>query len=95
MFLRANPTPSRDHRRMVADGALLLDVRTPAEYASGHVRGATNIPVQELSLRMHEVGDKKRPIVVYCRSGARSAAASGLLRANGYDVVDIGGMHAW
>ena len=95
MFWNAKPAPSRDHRQMVKEGALLLEVRTPAEYASGHVEGATNIPVQELNFRMSEVGDKKRPVVVYCRSGARSAAAAGLLRSNGYDVVDIGGIGAW
>lgn len=79
-------------RKLVAEGALLLDVRTPGEYAAGHVDGAVNIPVQELGARIREVGPTSRKVVVYCRSGARSASATGMLRVAGYDVTDVGGM---
>lgn len=82
-------------RQMVANGALLLDVRTPAEYAAGHVDGALNIPVQELGSRMRELGPTTRPIVVYCRSGARSATATGMMRSVGYEVLDVGPMSAY
>jgi len=83
------------HRELVRNGALLLDVRTPDEYGGGHVNGAKNIPVDQLPVRLGEVGPTTRPVVVYCRSGARSARAAGVLRAAGYEVVDIGGMHGW
>ncbi len=83
------------HRDLVAKGALLLDVRTPAEFQEAHVPSALNIPVQELATRLTELGTTERPIVVYCRSGGRSAAATGLLRAAGYQVRDIGPMSAW
>ncbi|MFZ5440125.1 MAG: rhodanese-like domain-containing protein [Myxococcota bacterium] len=83
------------HRKLVEQGALLLDVRTPAEFVSGHVPSALNIPVQELPQRIREVGPTTRPVVVYCRSGGRSAAATQILKQAGYQVKDIGPMTAW
>ena len=82
-------------RELVANGALLLDVRTPAEFRDRHLDGAVNIPVQELAGRVRELGAKERPIVVYCRSGARSASAATLMKNAGYEVVDIGGIGNW
>lgn len=86
---------SHDGREKVAAGALLLDVRTPEEFREGHVNGALNIPVQVLAQRIAEVGPKDRHVVVYCRSGGRSAAATQLLKASGYHVTDIGAMSNW
>ena len=83
------------HRELVARGALLLDVRTPAEFQEAHLPTARNIPVQELPGRLHEVGSTDRDVVVYCRSGGRSAAASAILRAAGYQVRDLGPISAW
>ena len=82
-------------REWVSNGALLLDVRTKAEYASGHVEQAVNIPVQELPARLAEVGSKDRAVVVYCRSGGRSAVATDLLQQAGYRVLDVGPMSAY
>ncbi len=86
-----------DAQAMVKQGALLLDVRTPAEFASGHVAGALNVPVQELEARWASLGvPADRPIVVYCRSGARSARAKSWLEDHGSkQVVDIGPMPDW
>lgn len=98
------PEPTKDepmsltdthHRALVQKGALLVDVRTPDEYASGHVDGALNLPVQELPARLSELGPTSRPVVVYCRSGARSARAAELIRQAGYQVKDFGPMSAW
>jgi rhodanese-related sulfurtransferase len=86
----------RTARELVARGAVLLDVRTPDEYRGEHVPRAINVPLQELQARLHEVGPKERPVVVYCRSGKRSAEASRLLRENGFHVVhDLGAMVEW
>jgi rhodanese-related sulfurtransferase len=82
-------------RELVAKGALLLDVRTPEEFRDRHLDGAVNIPVQELAGRVSELGAKERPVVVYCRSGARSASAARLMKNAGYEVVDIGGIGNW
>lgn len=86
--------PAVDHRALVRDGATLVDVRTPEEYRAGHVQGARNLPVQELAARVAEI-PRGRPVVLYCRSGARSASAAQLLTQRGYEVVDIGPMQAW
>lgn len=77
--------------RLVAEGALLLDVRTPAEVATGAPSGALNIPVQELGSRMSEL-PRDRTIVAYCRSGVRSASAVEQLVAAGFDAHDAGGV---
>lgn len=72
---------------------LVIDVRGSEEFASGHLLGAVNVPVQELEARLEELGPKDRPVAVYCRSGRRSAAATDLLRAAGFaSVTDLGGL---
>ena len=76
----------------VKAGAKIVDVRTPDEFRDGAYPGAVNIPVQELGARLGEV-PKNAPVVVYCASGARSAAAAQFLRRSGYaDVVNAGGL---
>lgn len=87
---------SAEARKLVAEGALLLDVRTPGEFASGHLDGAVNVPVGELGQRLAQVEPKDRPVVVYCASGMRSASAVGMLRSAGWaKVVDLGAMMRW
>ncbi len=87
-------SPGQHARALVSEGATLVDVRTPGEFAAGHVEGATNIPVDELDARMAEI-PSERPVVVYCRSGRRSAHAAASLEARGYEVFDLGPMTAW
>lgn len=74
----------------------LLDVREPDEYAAGHIDGATLIPLGSLQSRAAEL-PKDRPIVVYCRSGRRSAEAVSQLHALGFDTaVNLtGGYTRW
>ena len=69
-----------------ADPSLLvLDVRTPAEYAAGHVPGAVNIPHAELGARIAELdGERERDIVVYCRTGVRAGQALEVLDKAGF-----------
>lgn len=82
-------------RRLVSEGALLIDVRTGMEYRQGHLDGAINIPVDELNRRSDEV-PRDRPVVLYCRSGARSSRAARMLLGEGItDVHDLGPMTAW
>jgi DMSO/TMAO reductase YedYZ molybdopterin-dependent catalytic subunit len=70
-------------------------VREPGEWQSGHAPRAILIPMGEVQARRHELPEAKR-IVVVCRSGGRSAAITGTLRAHGYDAVNLtGGMCAW
>lgn len=74
---------------------ILIDVRTSGEYGTGYIPGAINIPVEELANRLDEV-PKDVPVVLYCRSGNRSADASEILLENGFtDVYDLGGIQDW
>lgn len=83
-------------RALVEGGARLVDVRSPAEHAAGHIRGSVNIPVSDLASRTSELGDKAKPVVVYCASGMRSASAKGILKRAGFsDVHDLGAMTRW
>ncbi len=96
LFLANGGTGDAEARQLVAEGAQLLDVRTREEFASGHVDGAVNIPVQELETRIAELGTSGKPIVVYCHSGRRSAVAKQMLEAAGHaEVYDLGPMSSW
>ena len=78
-----------------ADGAVVIDVREPGEYVSGHVPGARLIPMAQLPARMHEI-DRHRPVHLVCATGNRSKSMATLLERNGFDVVNVnGGTSAW
>jgi len=83
-------TSSADLKARVAEGAFLVDVRTPAEYAEGHVPGSVNIPLDRVPFQLHQFRNKKH-IIVFCRSGNRSGMAKSLLQANGIAPVTNGG----
>src|SRR5512139_3752100 len=74
---------------------LVLDVRQPEEYRSGHIAGAKLIPLGELSRRIDEL-PQNREIICVCASGSRSGSATRLLAGTGLDAVNLkGGMLAW
>ncbi len=82
--------PAVDYAELLKAGAVIIDVRTKAEFASGHIRGATNIPLQELAANLHRL-PRESPVVVCCASGMRSASARSMLVAKGYSRVYDGG----
>lgn len=76
----------------------ILDVRTPAEFAEGHIAGAVNIDIYDDNFMADALKtlDPSRPVAVYCRSGKRSADAASRLAAKGYRVTNLeGGILAW
>jgi len=77
--------------KAVAPDALVVDVRTPLEYGMGHFEGAINIPVGDISDRLDDLGNKDGEIILYCRSGHRSADAKVKLLAAGFTKVRDGG----
>lgn len=78
-------------RAALENGAMLVDVRSSGEFASGHLDGAINIPVGELERRTDELGNTDALIVLYCASGARSASARRALAGRGFtNVLDLG-----
>lgn len=78
-------------------GYVLLDVRTEQEYAEGHIPGALLIPNTELSEKAADLlPDKEQMILVYCRTGRRSATAARMLHEKGYkNIYDFGGLTEW
>ena len=76
--------------------AVGVDVRTPEEFAAGHLDGAINVPVDELEQRLSELGSQDQALVLYCRGGSRSASATRALRKAGFTKVhDLGAMSNW
>jgi phage shock protein E len=81
-----------DYAQLVKDGAIILDVRSKAEYAGGHLKGSINIPVDQLSANLNKLKDKTKPIITCCASGMRSASAKSILQANGFnEIYNAGG----
>ena len=78
-------------------GYIILDVRTPEEFAEKHIPGAINIPNETIGTdEIPELPDKDQLILVYCRSGNRSKQASEKLVALGYtNIVEFGGINDW
>lgn len=75
---------------------LLVDVRTPGEFAGGHVPGAVNIPLDQLDARLSEFGPTDRDLYLVCQSGNRSGSAARALAAQGYQPINVaGGTSAW
>ena len=75
---------------LVNDGAFLVDVRTPGEFAEGNVKGSVNIPLDQVQNQLAKFKDKEN-IVVFCRSGNRSGQAKSILEQNGFNNVTNGG----
>lgn len=92
------PTARWKERLEATPEAFILDVRTPQEYAAGHIPNSTLIPHTDIQVRADELPpDKSTPIFVYCRSGSRSTAASATLAELGYtNIVNMrGGFPDW
>jgi len=82
-------------RKLLEDGAQLVDVRADHEWEVGRIAGATHLPLDELAERAGEI-DKDRPVVVYCRGGNRSSMATAALAEAGYDAVKLSeGIVGW
>ena len=87
---------SRDEaRKLIDDGAQLVDVRADHEWEVGRIEGATHVPLAELAERTGEI-DKDRPVVLYCRGGNRSTMAAEALAEAGFDAVKLSeGIVGW
>lgn len=79
-----------DLRSIIDQGAFLVDVREPAEFAGGTVKGAVNIPLGRVAAELNKFKGKEN-IVVFCRSGNRSGQAKNILEQNGFKNVINGG----
>jgi rhodanese-related sulfurtransferase len=90
LFNLFGQTSNADLQTAVNEGAFLVDVRSPQEYAEGHVKGSVNIPLDRVAAQLDKFKGHEH-IVVFCRSGARSGQAKAILERNGYANVINGG----
>ncbi len=82
-------------RKMVDEGAQLIDVRADHEWEAGRIAGAKHLPLPELPQRTSEI-DQGRPVVIYCRGGNRSSMATAALTDAGFDAVKLSeGIVGW
>ena len=77
-------------RKFLDEGAVIIDVRTPQEFNSGHIKGSKNIPMEMLKNRVEEVKQFNKPVIVVCHSGRRSGSASSFLEAKGIRAMNGG-----
>ncbi len=82
--------PKIDLQALIAQGAKIVDVRTPAEFKQGHAKGAINMPLQTLASNLNKL-KKDEVIITCCASGMRSGAAKRLLKGQGFQNVHNGG----
>ncbi len=82
-----------DYAQLMAEGALILDVRTSGEFSTGHIKGSINIPVEKLARNISKLKAKNKPIITCCASGSRSGSAKSILQSHGHTNVYNGG--AW
>ncbi len=83
-------TDNKSLAELIKKGAFLVDVRTPEEFKEGSVKGATNIPLDQVQNELAKFKGKEN-IIVFCRSGNRSGQAKSILNKNGFNNVTNGG----
>lgn len=79
-----------DFIALIEQGALIIDVRSPQEFAMGHAKGTINIPLGEISNHLREIKEQNKPVITCCRSGARASSANALLQQAGIEVYNAG-----
>lgn len=86
--------PAADYAALVSNGALIIDVRTPGEFRSGHIKGSINIPLDIIKSKVDELKKKNKPVITCCRSGNRSGIAQSVLTAAGIESYNGGPWNA-
>lgn len=83
--------PKTDYANLIKHGAIIIDVRSAAEFSTGHIPGSMNISVETLNTNLGKLKDKNQVIITCCASGMRSASAKNFLKSVGYLEVYNGG----
>jgi phage shock protein E len=89
-FLKNLFGPGTDYKALIQEGAIIVDVRTPGEYKSGHIKEARNIPVDTIRSKVGELKKLNKPVITCCASGARSGMAKSILASNGIEAYNGG-----
>lgn len=93
VFGGANESGGSPIDEVRAQGAVIIDVRSPTEFASGHADGAVNIPLDQLDEKVDQIKNYQKPVIVCCASGMRSGRAKNLLASKG--VTDLHDAGSW
>ncbi|MFK7946862.1 MAG: rhodanese-like domain-containing protein [Saprospiraceae bacterium] len=94
-FLKSMLGGTNDAAKAAIDkGAVIIDVRTPAEFSGGHADGAINIPLNTIGQNIKKIKKYNKPVVTCCRSGARSGSAASTLKGQGIEVYNGGSWQA-
>ena len=72
-------------------GAIVIDVRSQGEFAGGHIKGAKNIPLNDIGIKINDIKKLNKPVIACCASGMRSSQATSILKQNGIDAINGGG----
>ena len=80
-----------DWAGLMKNGAVIVDVRTPGEYQSGHIQGSRNIPLNILKTKLSELKKLNKPLILVCQSGSRSNMAKSILSGHGLEAYNGGG----
>lgn len=82
-----------DYKALVNNGAVIVDVRSPAEFNAGHIKGSRNVPVERISGKAGELKRLNKPIITVCKSGVRSGMAKSVLASEGIEAYNGGAWH--
>ena len=82
--------PSVNFQELVKNGAIIVDVRTPGEFNSGHIKGSINIPLDQINSKTAELKKKNKVVITCCRSGNRSGMAESALKSAGIECYNGG-----
>jgi rhodanese-related sulfurtransferase len=89
-FMNKKQGPQPGIKETLKQGAVIVDVRSPLEYASGHIKGSKNIPLDTLKDHLEEIKNYNKPVITVCQSGMRSATAKSYLEGHGLVAVNGG-----
>ncbi len=78
-------------KKFMANGAVIIDVRTVGEFKDGHIKNSKNIPLHEIASKIDAIKKLNKPVIVCCRSGMRSGQANMILKNNGLESINGGG----
>ena len=88
-FLLGNKTEKI--QEFITKGAIIIDVRTPAEFNQGAIKGSKNIPLQTINAKINYIKKINKPVIMCCASGMRSGSATAILKSNGIETMNGGG----
>ncbi|MDC0579989.1 rhodanese-like domain-containing protein [Bacteroidia bacterium] len=89
-FIKKLFGPKVDLSEKIREGAIIVDVRSPGEYAGGHVKGSKNIPLDKIDGKIKTIKNWNKPVITCCASGMRSVSAMRILKGNGIEAYNAG-----